>query len=150
MGLAFSVWPDVKPLPRSLTNIFKEYKNDLGLPLPRTGSLVGWAHQGVLLLNTCLTTVEGKANAHRNLGWEKLAVEVVQRLSERGNCCFILWGRSATEYRGLIDEDRNYVVASPHPSPLSARTGFFGSRPFSKANFFLESVGVEPINWRLR
>lgn len=150
MGLAFSVWPDVRPLPRTLTNIFKEYVNDLGLPLPRTGDLTGWAHERVLLLNTCLTTVEGKTHAHRNLGWEKLAVEVVSRLSERGRCVFILWGKHAGEYRGLINEDTNVVISSSHPSPLSARHGFFGSRPFSTCNLSLVRMGVEPINWRLR
>ena len=150
MGLAFSVWPDVKPLPRTLTNIFKEYQNDLELPKPRTGSLVSWAEQGVLLLNTCLTTVEGKAYAHRNLGWEKLVIEVLSQLSERGRCVFILWGKAAQEFRGLINEDTNVVLASPHPSPLSARTGFFGSRPFSTCNLSLVRMGVDPVNWRLR
>lgn len=147
MGLAFSVWPDVKPLPRTLTNIFKEYQDDLKLPKPRSGSLVGWAEQGVLLLNTCLTTVEGKSNAHRNLGWEKLAIEVISRLSQRGGCVFMLWGTQAGAYGGLIDRDTNLVISSPHPSPLSARLGFFGSKPFSRANQWL---GEDAINWRLR
>lgn len=148
-GLAFSTWAG-NPIPASLNNIYKEYVDDLRLPYPRTSSLESWANEGVLLLNTCLTTRVGYSHAHRNQGWEKLAIEVISRLSERGDCVFILWGRAAQEYKGLVDEDTNLVLCAPHPSPLSARRGFFGSAPFSKCNFFLESRGIDPINWRLR
>lgn len=149
-GLAFSTWPNNPKIPPSLRNIFKEYQDDLRLPLPRTGDLSSWAEQGVLLINTCLTVAPGKAGSHSGRGWEKLTVEVVSRLSERGKCVFILWGKHAGEYRGLVNENTNAVISSSHPSPLSARTGFFGSRPFSTCNLSLVRMGVEPIDWKLR
>ena len=145
-GLAFSVRPDVKPLPRSLQNIFKEYRDDLGYPQPRNGDLTLWAERGVLLLNSVLTVEEGKPLSHRGLGWEKLTIEVVQKLSEyREGLVFLLWGKSAQEYGGLINASKHLVYRSSHPSPLSADRGFLGSRPFSTANEFL----TEPIDWRL-
>lgn len=149
-GLAFSVNPNVQPLPASLRNIFQEYCADLHLPHPRNGDLTLWAERGVLLLNTILTVEEGKPLSHKGLGWEKLTIEVVRTLSEyRRNLVAILWGNNAQQYRGLIDEDRHKVLASPHPSPLSAGRGFFGSRPFSRANAYLVSKNIEPIDWRL-
>jgi uracil-DNA glycosylase len=145
-GLAFSVPPSVQPLPRSLRNVFREYVSDLHFPWPRNGDLTLWAERGVLLLNTILTVQEGKPLSHKGLGWEKLTIEVIQKLSEyRQGCVFILWGNTAQQYRGLINEDRHLVVAAPHPSPLSADRGFFGHRPFTRANTYL----TNPIDWRL-
>ena len=149
-GLAYSTWPNNKRLPSSLINIFKEYQNDLGLPLPRSGSLVRWAEEGVLLLNSCLTTEKGVPNAHVNRGWEKLTIEVLQLLSERQRCVFILWGAVAGEFRGLIDERHNLVLTAPHPGPFTARSGFFGSKPFSQCNAYLRNCGLDPIDWKLR
>ena len=150
-GLAFSVPPHVKPLPPSLRNILTEYETDLGLPRPRFGDLSDWARRGVLLLNTILTVAEGRPLSHSGLGWHKLTVEVLQKLSEfREHIVFILWGRHAGEFRGLINEEKHHVISSPHPSPFSAHTGFFGSRPFSRANDYLASVNIPPIDWRLR
>jgi uracil-DNA glycosylase len=148
-GLAFSVRDGVK-VPRSLQNIFKEMRSDLGHPPPRSGSLLPWARQGVLLLNACLTVIAGKAGAHRGLGWERLADEVVRHVSDRSpGAVFILWGADAQKKRPLIDEARHLVIATAHPSPLSALRGFFGSRPFSRANAWLAARGREPIDWRL-
>lgn len=149
-GLAFSVPAGVKSLPPSLRNVFRELQSDLHLPEPRSGDLSDWAARGVLLLNTILTVSEGRPLSHRNMGWEKLTVEVIQKLSEyKRNLVFILWGRHAQEYRGLVNEERHLVLAGVHPSPLSASRGFFGSRPFSRANAYLVQHGIEPIDWRL-
>jgi uracil-DNA glycosylase len=148
-GLAFSVRHGVA-IPRSLRNIFKELQADLGVVPPRSGSLLPWADQGVLLLNACLTVEAGKAGAHRGLGWERLAEEAVRRVSDSAEAVvFILWGADAQKKRPLIDEGRHLVIASPHPSPLSARRGFFGSRPFSRANAWLMERGQQPIDWGL-
>jgi uracil-DNA glycosylase len=145
-GLAFSVPASVRNLPPSLRNILREYTNDLHLPLPRNGDLSLWADRGVLLLNTILTVQEGKPLSHKGLGWEKLTIEVIQKLSEyRDGLVFILWGNHAQQYRGLIDENKHHVLVSPHPSPLSANRGFFGSRPFTRANARL----AQPVDWRL-
>jgi uracil-DNA glycosylase len=153
-GLAFS-YAGPPPLPRSLTNIHKERAADLGQPdpgkaAPADGDLTGWAKQGVLLLNTALTVREGasKAGSHLSLGWGKVTDAVIAAVSrERGHVVFLLWGAPAQAKRPLIDEGRHLVIASAHPSPLSARRGFFGSKPFSRANAWLEAQGERPIVW---
>jgi uracil-DNA glycosylase len=146
-GLAFSVRDGVA-IPRSLRNIFKELEADLGIAPPRSGSLLPWARQGVLLLNACLTVEAGAAGAHRGLGWDRLAEEVVRHVSNRSPAAvFMLWGADAQRKRGLIDEARHLVLATAHPSPLSARRGFFGSRPFSLANAWLRERGREEVEW---
>jgi uracil-DNA glycosylase len=146
-GLAFSVRDGVA-IPRSLRNIFKELEADLGIAQPRSGSLLSWARQGVLLLNACLTVEAGKAAAHRGLGWERLADEVVRHVSGGSpGAVFILWGADAQKKRPLIDEGRHLVIATAHPSPLSARRGFFGSRPFSRANAWLAERGRGGVEW---
>ena len=144
MGLAFSVFPHVSPLPRSLKNIFREYQDDLGYPAPRNGDLTSWAKEGVLLLNTCLTVEAGKANSHVGLGWEKLTYEVVRSLGEKRDVVFVLWGKTAQEYSAACGGC--HIISSVHPSPLSANKGFLGSRPFSRVNRYL---GDRAINWRL-
>lgn len=148
-GLSFSVLPGVKP-PPSLQNIFKELRADLGCPIPNHGCLEHWARQGVLLLNTVLTVRKGQANSHRGKGWERFTDRVIQRLSARDKpLVFILWGRNAQEKKAMIDTDKHLVIESAHPSPFSADRGFFGSRPFSRANHFLEQVGLDPVDWQL-
>lgn len=148
-GLCFSVKLGVKP-PPSLQNIFIELQNDLGHPPPNHGCLEHWAHQGVLLLNTVLTVRQGQANSHRGKGWEKFTDRVIQCLSERERpVVFILWGRHAQEKKAIIDTERHYVIESAHPSPFSADRGFFGSRPFSRANQYLREIGVEPVDWKI-
>lgn len=151
MGLAFSVFPHVSPLPPSLKNIFREYQTDLGYPAPRCGDLTSWTENGCLLLNTILTVEAGKPLSHAGLGWEKLAYEIIKSLSDQKNgVAFILWGKKAQEYMGAIDATKHLVIASPHPSPYSANSGFFGSKPFSKVNQYLKEVGKKPIDWKLR
>lgn len=148
-GLAFS-YVGPPPLPRSLVNIYKERAEDLGKAPPADGDLTRWARQGVLLLNTALTVREGasKAGSHLQLGWGKVTDEVVAAVSrERPHVVFLLWGAPAQAKRPLIDESRHLVIASAHPSPLSARRGFFGSRPFSRANAWLAEQGERPIDW---
>lgn len=146
-GLSFSVKPDVK-FPPSLRNIFKELQADIGCDIPPTGTLTGWAKQGVLMLNTVLTVREGEAHSHRKQGWETFTDEVIRRLVMREEpVVFILWGRPAQEKRKLIDLSNNAIVESVHPSPLSASRGFFGSRPFSKTNAILQAWNVRPIEW---
>ncbi|MBH0229507.1 uracil-DNA glycosylase [Halobacillus yeomjeoni] len=148
-GFSFSVKPDVK-IPPSLRNIFKEMEADLGLRPPDHGHLVSWAEQGVLLLNNVLTVRAYEAHSHQGLGWEKFTHRVIELLNQRKvPVVFILWGRHAQKKGSAIDRSRHKVITSPHPSPLSAHRGFFGSRPFSKANEFLESIGEEPVNWEL-
>lgn len=143
-GLAFSVRKRVKPIPRSLQNIFKEMVDDLGCDYPEDGSLIHWADQGVLLLNTCLTVSPFQANSHKGMGWEELAKEVVHTLSaQTERRVFIFWGRQAQAYANLVNEDKHLIISSPHPSPLSASYGFFGSKPFSRANEYLD----KPIQW---
>ena len=148
-GLAFSVPPHVKRLPPSLRNILQEYQTDLGYPAPRFGDLTPWAREGVLLLNTILTVEAGKPLSHKGLGWEKLTIEVIQKLNEVGHIVFILWGKEAQQYQGLIDPKRNWIITAPHPSPFSVNTGFFGHKPFSTTNAYLQYVGEKTINWRL-
>ncbi|MFS0653996.1 uracil-DNA glycosylase [Bacillus sp. 179-C3.3 HS] len=146
-GLSFSVQPGVKH-PPSLRNIFQELKDDLGCPVPNHGSLVSWAEQGVLLLNTVLTVRKGEANSHKGKGWERVTDRVIDVLNERDQpVVFVLWGRHAQKKKERIDENKHYIIESPHPSPFSARNGFFGSRPFSRINAHLKQMGLEEINW---
>lgn len=148
-GLSFSVRRGV-PAPPSLANIYKELGSDLGLPTPRHGDLTAWAEQGVLLLNTTLTVREHTANSHRGQGWETFTDRVVEALDRgRDGLVFVLWGASAAQKAARIDRHRHHVIASPHPSPLSASRGFFGSRPFSRINEWLRDRGEPEIEWRL-
>lgn len=148
-GLCFSVQTGV-PKPPSLVNIFKELHDDLGHPIPSHGNLEAWAKQGVLLLNTSLTVRQGLPMSHQGRGWERLTDRIVQLLAERETpMAFLLWGSPAQKKARCADLSRHGVFAAPHPSPLSAYRGFFGSKPFSQANAFLESKGLEPIDWRL-
>lgn len=147
-GLAFSVNACVEPLPKSLKNIFKELQADLGIH-KTCGSLAGWAKQGVLLLNTILTVNEGDAGSHTGKGWETLTFEAIQRLSDdRENIVFILWGKKAQLYAANVDETKHLIIKAPHPSPLSAYRGFFGSKPFSKTNTYLIQHQIQKIDWR--
>ncbi|MEC1417887.1 uracil-DNA glycosylase [Bacillus haynesii] len=148
-GLSFSVQPGVNP-PPSLKNIFIELQNDIGADIPNHGSLVNWAKQGVLLLNTVLTVRRGQANSHKGKGWEQLTDSIIDVLNKRDKpVVFILWGRHAQMKKERIDTSKHFIIQSPHPSPFSARNGFFGSRPFSRANQYLEQIGDEPIDWSL-
>lgn len=148
-GLCFSVRQGVA-IPRSLNNIFAEMATDLDVSGPAHGSLVSWAEQGVLLLNTVLTVTEGEAGSHVGWGWQTFTDAVIAAVSDQASAAvFILWGRQAQAKTGLIDTDRHLVLASAHPSPLSARRGFFGSKPFSRANGWLRDRGQSPINWQL-
>jgi uracil-DNA glycosylase len=141
------VQPGVK-LPASLRNIFKELHDDLGVPVPRHGYLIPWAKQGVLLLNTVLTVRAHEANSHRGKGWETFTDAVISRLSERNDpIVFVLWGKPAQRKKSLIDAHRHVLLESAHPSPLSAHNGFFGSKPFSRANAALTAAGREPVQW---
>ena len=146
-GFSFSVKPNVA-IPPSLRNIFKELNADLDIPIPNHGFLVNWANQGVLLLNTVLTVRAHQANSHRGKGWEMFTDEVIKVLNERKQpIVFILWGKNAQVKKAMIDSRKHFILEAPHPSPLSAHRGFFGSKPFSKTNQFLQSIGKEPINW---
>lgn len=148
-GLCFSVQSGVRP-PPSLVNIYKELQADLGIAPARHGFLEGWARQGVLLLNSVLTVEEARAASHQGRGWERFTDAVIRTVNDEcPNVVFILWGAYAQKKAGFVDQTRHLVLKSPHPSPLSAHNGFFGSRPFSKANAFLVSHGLEPIDWRL-
>ena len=148
-GLSFSVQPNVPP-PPSLVNIFKELEMDLGCTVPNNGCLEPWARQGALLLNTVLTVQAHRANSHRDKGWEIFTDKIISLLNQREKpVAFILWGFPARRKKAMITNPQHFIVESPHPSPLSAYRGFFGSRPFSKVNKFLESVGEKPINWQL-
>ena len=146
-GLSFSVNPGVE-IPRSLQNIYKELQSDLGITPPPSGDLSRWAQQGVLLLNATLTVRAGSAGSHQNQGWEEFTDAAVRKLAEeREGLVFILWGAYAQRKGAFIDRSRHCVIESPHPSPLSASRGFFGSRPFSRANDYLSSIGKSPIEW---
>lgn len=148
-GLSFSVKPGV-PAPPSLMNIFKELKGDLGCYIPNNGYLKKWADQGVLLLNTVLTVREGHANSHKNMGWEYFTDKIISLLNDREDpVVFILWGRNAQAKLNIINSPTHYIIKSVHPSPLSAHNGFFGSKPFSKANKFLTDLGRNPIDWQI-
>ncbi len=148
MGLSFSVNPDVRPVPRSLANIYTELASDLGVPAPSTGDLTPWAERGVLLLNRVLTVRPGSPASHRGRGWEEVTGRAIEALVERGGpLVAILWGRDA---RTLAPHLHGIpCIESPHPSPLSAHGGFFGSRPFSRANTLLEQAGAAPVDWSL-
>jgi uracil-DNA glycosylase len=148
-GLSFSVKPGV-PAPPSLVNIYKELKDDLGCFIPNNGYLKKWADQGVLLLNTALTVRAREANSHRNKGWEIFTDAIISILNKREKpIVFILWGSNAISKEKLITNKIHYIIKAPHPSPLSAHRGFFGSKPFSKTNNFLESIGEAPIDWQI-
>lgn len=148
VGLSFSVAPDVRPLPRSLDNIFKEYRDDLGYPAPSTGDLTPWCEQGVMLLNRVLTVRPGTPASHRGKGWEAVTECAIRALvARRQPLVAVLWGRDASTLKPMLEDTA--VIESPHPSPLSASRGFFGSRPFSRANELLAELGGEPIDWRL-
>jgi uracil-DNA glycosylase len=147
MGLAFSVNPEVRPLPKSLQNVFRELSDDTGARLPN-GDLSGWARQGVLLLNTHLSVPAGVIGGHAKLGWDRLTGQVLAQVSER-NTGFVLWGKPAQAQARHIRPGDHLIVESTHPSPLSASRGFFGSRPFSRVNELLTAQGAEPVDWRL-
>lgn len=148
-GLSFSVLPGV-PAPPSLKNIFKELHSDLGCYIPNNGYLKSWADQGVLLLNTVLTVRQSSPNSHKNKGWESFTDKVISVLNDREDpVIFILWGNNAISKKKLITNPKHYILQSVHPSPLSANRGFFGSKPFSKTNEILKSLGKEPINWQI-
>ena len=148
VGLSFSVSPEVRRLPGSLRNIFLEYTQDLGYPMPSSGDLTPWAERGVLLLNAVLTVTPRKPGSHRGKGWEAVTDQAIRALAARGKpLVAILWGRDARSLRPLMPDVP--CVESAHPSPMSAHHGFFGSRPFSRANALLEQQGAEPMDWRL-
>jgi uracil-DNA glycosylase len=148
-GLCFSVREGVRP-PPSLINIYKELKSDLGIEPPRHGHLESWAKQGVLLLNAVLTVEAGRAASHQGKGWEQFTDAVIREVNALPRpVVFILWGSYAQRKAAFVDETKHCVIKSAHPSPLSAHNGFFGSKPFSRANAFLESRGENTIDWRL-
>ena len=149
-GLCFSALPEVKPLPKSLINIYKELQSDLGIDNFHTPYLQPWAEQGVLLLNAVLSVEAGKSNAHAGKGWEQFTDKIIEVVNNNcQNVVFILWGSYAQKKGASIDASRHLVLKAPHPSPLSAYRGFFGSRPFSTVNGYLQSVGKEGITWQL-
>ncbi|MGQ0716856.1 MAG: uracil-DNA glycosylase [Pseudonocardiales bacterium] len=149
VGLSFSVQPDVRPLPRSLANIFREYSDDLGLPAPSNGDLSPWAERGVLLLNRVLTVEPGRPGSHRGKGWEQVTEQAIRALVERPAqpLVAILWGRDAGTLRPMLSDVP--CIESAHPSPMSADRGFFGSRPFTRANAHLADLGSDPVDWTL-
>ena len=150
VGLSFSVAQDVRPLPRSLENIFSEYTRDLGFPAPSNGDLTPWAQRGVLMLNRVLTVQPGNSASHRGKGWEAVTECAIRALADRGQpMVAILWGRDASTLKPMLTGKECVSIESPHPSPLSASRGFFGSRPFSRANELLAEMGAEPIDWQL-
>ena len=146
-GLCFSVHKGIR-IPPSLVNIYKEMSSDLGCPAPENGDLTGWARQGVLLLNTVLTVRAHAANSHRGIGWEEFTDAAIRVLADQDRpLVFILWGTPARRKKALIHNPKHLIIESPHPSPLSASGGFFGSRPFSKTNDYLVRCGLTPIDW---
>jgi uracil-DNA glycosylase len=148
-GLAFSVKRD-KKIPPSLRNIYKELNNDLGIPIPNHGDLSKWAKEGVLLLNSILTVEPHKPASHRNIGWEQYTDQIIKEINDKKkNIVFILWGNYAQEKGKYIDESKHLVIKSPHPSPFSARKGFFNSKPFSRCNTYLKENCVKEIDWRI-
>ena len=147
-GLSFSVQKGI-PLPPSLKNIYKELQEDIGGDLPTEGDLTHWAKQGVLLLNTVLTVEEGNANSHKGMGWERLTNRLIESLNELNHpVIFILWGKPAQDKEKLITNSNHVILKAPHPSPLSAYRGFFGSKPFSRVNDILMQQGQSPIRWK--
>lgn len=148
-GLCFSVKPEVD-IPPSLVNIYQELHDDLGCEIPNHGYLVKWAKQGVLMLNTVLTVRAHQANSHRGIGWEEFTDAAVRVLNEQDRpIVFILWGRPAQTKKAMLNNPKHLILEAPHPSPLSAYRGFFGSRPFSQTNAFLMANGVEPVDWQI-
>lgn len=149
VGLSFSVAPEVRPLPRSLDNIYKEYEADLGYPRPSNGDLSTWSQRGVMLLNRVLTVAPGTPASHRGKGWEAVTECAIKALVARDQpMVAILWGRDASTLKPMLGADC-VAIESAHPSPLSASRGFFGSKPFSRANALLTEMGAEPVDWRL-
>ena len=148
-GLCFSVKPDVE-IPPSLVNIYKELHDDLGCYIPNNGYLVKWAKQGVLMLNTVLTVRAHQANSHRGIGWEEFTNSAIRVLNEQDRpIVFILWGSPAQRKKEMLNNPKHLILEAPHPSPLSAYRGFFGSKPFSQTNAFLEKNGLTPIDWQI-
>ncbi|MBR5474844.1 MAG: uracil-DNA glycosylase [Lachnospiraceae bacterium] len=148
-GLCFSVKPDVE-IPPSLVNIYKELQDDLGCYIPDNGYLVKWARQGVLMLNTVLTVRAHEANSHRGIGWEQFTDAAIKILNEMDRpIVFILWGRPAQMKKAMLNNPKHLILEAPHPSPLSAYRGFFGSKPFSQTNRFLEAHGLAAIDWQI-
>ena len=148
-GLCFSVKPDVA-IPPSLVNIYKELESDLGCFIPNNGYLVKWAKQGVLLLNTVLTVRAHQANSHRGIGWEEFTNVAISVLNEQDRpIVYILWGAPAQTKKKMLNNQKHMILEAPHPSPLSAYRGFFGSKPFSRTNAFLEQNGIAPIDWQI-
>ena len=148
-GLCFSVKPQV-PIPPSLVNIYKDLEDDLGCYIPNNGYLEKWARQGVLMLNTVLTVRAHQANSHKDLGWEQFTDAAIRVLAEQDRpMVFVLWGKPAQRKKEMIHNPKHLILESPHPSPLSAYRGFFGSRPFSRINAYLEQNGLEPIDWQI-
>ena len=149
-GLAFSVLPEIPP-PPSLKNIYKEMKEDLGLPIPSNGYLKSWAEEGVFLLNSCLTVEARKPASHKGKGWEIFTDKIIEVLNEeKEDLVFLLWGSFAKDKGSQIDPSRHCVLTAPHPSPFSADRGFFHCKHFSKANSYLKSKNISPINWNLK
>lgn len=148
-GLCFSVKPDVE-IPPSLINIYKELQDDCGCEIPNNGYLTKWAKQGVLLLNTVLTVRAHQANSHRGIGWEEFTDAAIRVLNEQDRpMVFILWGRPAQMKKSMLTNPNHLIIESPHPSPLSAYRGFFGSRPFSRTNKYLKEHGLKEIDWQI-
>lgn len=148
-GLCFSVKKGVE-IPPSLVNIYQELHDDLGCAIPEHGCLTKWAEQGVLMLNTVLTVRAHQANSHRGIGWEEFTDAAIRALNDQDRpIVFILWGRPAQSKKAMLNNPRHLILEAPHPSPLSASRGFFGSRPFSQANAFLEKNGLQPIDWQI-
>jgi uracil-DNA glycosylase len=148
-GLSFSVKPGVQA-PPSLENIFRELRDDLGCPVPNNGYLLHWAKQGVLLLNTVLTVRANRAHSHKDKGWERFTDRVIEALNDKPEpVVFLLWGSHAQKKAELVVNPKHHLIRSPHPSPYSADRGFFGSRPFSRANAFLRAAGLQEIDWQI-
>lgn len=148
-GLCFSVQEGVRP-PPSLQNIFKELHSDLGIAIPKSGSLQKWAQQGVLLLNAVLTVEDGKAASHQKKGWEEFTDKIIHLVNEEcEHVVFILWGSYAQKKAAFVDRQKHFIIESVHPSPLSSHRGFFGTKPFSKANAYLKSKKIAPVDWTL-
>ncbi|WP_020671147.1 uracil-DNA glycosylase [Amycolatopsis nigrescens] len=148
IGLSFAVAPEVRPLPKSLVNIYKEYADDLGHPLPANGDLTPWTEQGVLLLNRALTVRPGQPNSHQGKGWEEVTEQAIKALAARGGpLVAILWGSNARKLKPILGPVPS--IESVHPSPLSAHNGFFGSKPFSRSNALLVEQGASPVDWKL-
>jgi uracil-DNA glycosylase len=146
-GLCFSVGDGI-PLPPSLQNIYKEIQSDIGIKMPETGNLDNWSRQGMLLLNATLTVQANKPGSHQHQGWEEFTDAVIKEVSEKKeHIVFILWGKYAQEKGKIIDPQKHFILKAPHPSPFSAHSGFFGSKPFSKTNDYLKSIGEKPIDW---